>query len=127
SITNDVAKYFAIIPAVFIAAGAGTLPGIAIMNVLGLSNPDLAVISALVFNALIIPVLIPLALYGVPFRPRSAIDLLRRNLLMYGFGGLLSAFVGIKLIYLLLAWLESLPWVQYLGVVVGHFLPLGGL
>jgi potassium-transporting ATPase ATP-binding subunit len=127
SITNDVAKYFAIIPAVFIAAGAGTLPGIAIMNILGLSNPDLAVISALVFNAVIIPVLIPLALYGVPFRPRSAIDLLRRNLLMYGFGGLLSAFVGIKLIYLLLSWLETLPWVQYLGLVVAHLLPLGGL
>ncbi|HEY1197873.1 MAG TPA: potassium-transporting ATPase subunit KdpB [Thermoplasmata archaeon] len=127
SITNDVAKYFAIIPAVFIAAGAGTLPGIAIMNVLGLSNPDLAVISALVFNALIIPILIPLALYGIPFRPRSATDLLRRNLLVYGFGGLLSAFVGIKLIYLLLSWLESLPWVQYLGLVVTHLLPLGGL
>lgn len=127
SITNDVAKYFAIIPAVFIAAGAGTLPGIAIMNVLGLSNPDLAVIAALVFNALIIPILIPLALYGVPFRPRSAIDLLRRNLLLYGVGGLLSAFVGIKLIYILLAWLESLGWVQHLGFVVAHLLPLGGL
>ena len=127
SITNDVAKYFAIIPAVFIAAGAGTLPGIAVMNLLGLSNPDLAVISALVFNALIIPVLIPLALYGVPFRPRTAIDLLRRNLLLYGVGGLLSAFVGIKLIYLLLAWFEAQPWVQHLGVIVAHLLPLGGL
>ncbi|MGA8603979.1 MAG: HAD-IC family P-type ATPase, partial [Thermoplasmata archaeon] len=127
SITNDVAKYFAIIPAVFIAAGAGTLPGIAIMNILGLSNPDLAVISALVFNAIIIPILIPLALYGVPFRPRSAIDLLRRNLLVYGVGGLLSAFVGIKLIYILLSWLESLGWVQQIGVVVTHLLPLGGL
>jgi potassium-transporting ATPase ATP-binding subunit len=127
SITNDVAKYFAIIPAVFIAAGAGALPGIAFMNVLGLSNPDLAVISALVFNAIIIPVLIPLALYGIPFRPRSAIDLLRRNLLLYGVGGLLSAFVGIKLIYILLSWLGSLPWVQYLGLLITHFLPLGGL
>ena len=127
SITNDVAKYFAIIPAVFIAAGAGTLPGIAVMNVLGLSNPDLAVLSALVFNALIIPFLIPLALYGVPFRPRTAIDLLRRNLLLYGLGGLLSAFVGIKLVYLLLAWFETQPWVQHLGVVVAHLLPLGGL
>jgi potassium-transporting ATPase ATP-binding subunit len=127
SITNDVAKYFAIIPAVFIAAGAGTLPGIAVMNILGLSNPDLAVISALVFNAIIIPILIPLALYGVPFRPRNAIDLLRRNLLLYGVGGLISAFVGIKLIYLLLAWLESLGWVQHLGFVVAHLLPLGGL
>ena len=127
SITNDVAKYFAIIPAMFIAAGAGTLPGIAIMNVLGLSNPDLAVISALVFNAVIIPILIPLALYGVPFRPRSAIDLLRRNLLLYGVGGLVSAFVGIKLIYLLLAWLEGQFWVQHIGTIVAHFLPFGGL
>jgi K+-transporting ATPase ATPase B chain len=127
SITNDVAKYFAIIPAVFIAAGAGTLPGIAVMNVLGLSNPDLAVISALVFNAVIIPFLIPLALYGVPFRPRSAIDLLRRNLVIYGFGGLISAFVGIKLVYIFLAWVETQPWVQHLGWVVAHLLPLGGL
>jgi len=127
SITNDVAKYFAIIPAVFIAAGAGYLPGIAVMNILGLTNPDLAVISALVFNAVIIPFLIPLALYGVPFRPRTAIDLLRRNLLLYGVGGLISAFVGIKLVYLLLAWLETQPWVQHIGVVVAHLLPLGGL
>jgi len=127
SITNDVAKYFAIIPAVFIAAGAGTLPGIALLNLLGLSNPDLAVLSALVFNAVIIPLLIPMALYGVPFRPRNAIDLLRRNLLLYGFGGLLSAFVGIKLIYILLSWMEALPWVQHLGLVVSHLLPLGGL
>jgi len=127
SITNDVAKYFAIIPAVFIAAGAGMLPGIAFMNVLGLSNPDLAVISALVFNAVIIPFLIPLALYGIPFRPRNAIDLLRRNLLLYGVGGLLTAFVGIKLLYILLSWLESLGWVQYLGLVISHLLPLGGL
>jgi len=127
SITNDVAKYFAIIPAVFIAAGAGTLPGIAFLNLLGLSNPDLAVISALVFNAVIIPILIPLALFGVPFRPRSAIELLRRNLLLYGVGGLLSAFVGIKLVYIFLAWMETFPWVQYLGAVVAHLLPLGGL
>ena len=127
SITNDVAKYFAIIPAVFIAAGAGTLPGIAFLNLLGLSNPDLAVISALVFNAIIIPILIPLALFGVPFRPRSAIELLRRNLLLYGVGGLLSAFVGIKLVYIFLAWVETFPWVQYLGAVVAHLLPLGGL
>jgi potassium-transporting ATPase ATP-binding subunit len=127
SITNDVAKYFAIIPAVFIAAGAGTLPGIAFMNILGLSNPDLAVISALVFNAVIIPILIPLALYGVPFRPRTAIELLRRNLLLYGVGGLVSAFVGIKLVYLLLSYLGSLDWVQQLGAGIAHLLPLGGL
>jgi K+-transporting ATPase ATPase B chain len=127
SITNDVAKYFAIIPAIFIASGAAGLPGISVMNVLALNNPQLAVLSALLFNALIIPVLIPLALVGVPFRPRSAIDLLRRNLLIYGFGGLVSAFVGIKLIYVLLAWVATLPFVHQAGVVVNHLLPLGGL
>ncbi len=127
SITNDVAKYFAIIPAIFIASGAANLPGISIMNVLGLNDPQLAVLSALLFNGLIIPFLIPLALVGVPFRPRSAIDLLRRNLLIYGFGGLVSAFVGIKLIYLLLAWMVTLPFVIATGHVFAHLLPLGGL
>ncbi len=127
TITNDVAKYFAIIPAIFVAAGAAALPGVAALNVLGLSNPDQAVLAALMFNALIIPLLIPLALAGVPFRPRPAIDLLRRNLLYYGFGGLVSAFVGIKLCYLFLAWLDAQPWVIAVGAAVGHFLPLGGL
>jgi len=127
SITNDVAKYFAIIPAIFVAAGAAALPGVAFLNLLGLSNPQLAVLATLLFNALVIPLLIPLALAGVPFRPRPAIDLLRRNLIYYGFGGLVSAFVGIKLLYLLLAWLNGLPWVQALGVAVSHYLPLGGL
>ena len=127
SITNDVAKYFAIIPAIFIASGATTLPGIDVMNVLGLTNPQLAVLSALLFNGLIIPILIPLALVGVPFRPRSAIDLLRRNLIFYGFGGLVSAFVGIKLLYTLLAWLSTQPIYHTLGVAVAHFLPLGGI
>jgi K+-transporting ATPase ATPase B chain len=127
SITNDVAKYFAIIPAIFIASGAAGLPGISVMNVLGLGNPELAVLAALLFNGLIIPVLIPLALVGVPFRPRSAIDLLRRNLILYGFGGLVSAFVGIKLLYLLLAWVSTLGVYHSLGTLVGHFLPPGGL
>ncbi len=127
SITNDVAKYFAIIPAVFLASGASGLPGIGAMNILALHNPQLAVLSALLFNGLIIPILIPLALVGVPFRPRSATDLLRRNLLIYGFGGLVSAFVGIKLLYLLLSWLSSLAFVHAVGVDVAHLLPLGGL
>jgi potassium-transporting ATPase ATP-binding subunit len=130
SITNDVAKYFAIIPALFIAVGAANLPGIAFLNIMGLGDPQLAVLSALLFNAVIIPLLVPLALAGVPFRPSSAIDLLRRNLVLYGLGGLVSAFVGIKLIYLLLAWLESLPFVLAMGAFVGHYLPLlhlGGL
>ncbi len=96
---------------------------------MGLSNPELAVLSALTFNAIIIPLLIPLALAGVPFRPSSAIDLLRRNLVLYGVGGLVSAFAGIKLVYLLLAWLTTLPFVQVVGQVVSHYLPLplGGL
>ena len=127
TITNDVAKYFAIIPAIFVASGAVALPGVAFLNVLGLANPQLAVLSTLLFNAIVIPLLIPLALAGVPFHPRPAIDLLRRNLIYYGFGGLVSAFVGIKLIYLLLAWLEGLGWVQAIGVAVGHALPLGVL
>jgi potassium-transporting ATPase ATP-binding subunit len=127
SITNDVAKYFAIIPAIFVAAGAVALPGVNLLNVLGLTNPQIAVLATLLFNAIIIPLLIPLALAGVPFRPRPAIDLLRRNLIYYGFGGLLSAFVGIKLVYLLLAWLSGLGWVQAIGVAVAHVLPLGVL
>jgi K+-transporting ATPase ATPase B chain len=127
SITNDVAKYFAIIPALFIAAGSASLPGIVVLNIMGLSNPQLAVLAALLFNAVIIPFLIPLALAGVPFRPRSAIDLLRRNLILYGGGGLVSAFVGIKLIYLLLAYLGGLPLFAMLGTYVSHYLPLGGL
>ncbi|HTS33015.1 MAG TPA: potassium-transporting ATPase subunit KdpB [Thermoplasmata archaeon] len=127
SITNDVAKYFAIIPALFIAVGSATLPGITILNVMGLTNPQLAVLSALLFNAVIIPILVPLALAGVPFRPSSAIDLLRKNLILYGFGGLVTAFVGIKLLYILLAWLITFPLVHTLGVIVAHYLPLGGL
>ncbi len=127
SITNDVAKYFAIIPAIFIASGAASLPGISALNIMGLANPQLAILSALVFNGMIIPILIPLALIGVPFRPRSAIDLLRRNLLLYGVGGLVSAFVGIKLIYLLLSWISGFPFYQHVGAVVSHLLPIGGL
>jgi K+-transporting ATPase ATPase B chain len=127
SITNDVAKYFAIIPAIFIAAGSAALPGIAIFNIMGLTDPRLAILSALLFNALVIPILVPLALAGVPFRPRSAIDLLRRNLVTYGLGGLVSAFVGIKLCYILLAWLSGLPLAHELSDVVTHYLPLGGL
>ncbi len=126
SITNDVAKYFAIIPAIFVTAGAAGLPGVAVLNILGLSNPYLAVLAALLFNALIIPLLIPLALAGVPFRPRTAIDLLRRNMLTYGLGGLVSAFVGIWLCYYLLLWLTGMPFVHAIGATVAHFLPLGG-
>jgi K+-transporting ATPase ATPase B chain len=104
SIANDVAKYFAIIPAMLI----GLFPVIAPLNIMGLASPRSAILSAVVFNALIIVVLIPLALKGVTFRPLGAAVLLRRNLLIYGLGGLIAPFVGIKLIDL---WVSSLGWV----------------
>ncbi|MCU1430566.1 MAG: potassium-transporting ATPase subunit kdpB [Actinomycetia bacterium] len=98
SIANDVAKYFAIIPAMF----AGVLPPLRRMNVMHLSTPRSAILSAVIFNALIIVALIPLALRGVKFRPSSARALLRRNLLIYGLGGLVTPFIGIKVIDLLI-------------------------
>ncbi|MEV6719456.1 potassium-transporting ATPase subunit KdpB [Streptomyces xanthochromogenes] len=94
SITNDVAKYFAIIPAMF----AGAYPGLEALNIMGLDSPTSAITSAIIFNALIIVALIPLALRGVRYTPASAHDLLRRNLGLYGLGGLVLPFVGIKLI-----------------------------
>ena len=99
SIANDVAKYFAIIPAMFIVA----LPGLSDLNVMGLSTPQSAVLSALIFNALIIPALIPLALRGVRFRPESAEATFYRNLMVYGVGGLIAPFIGIKAIDFLLS------------------------
>ena len=98
SIANDVAKYFAIIPAAF----ATTYPQLNALNVMGLASPFSAILSAVIFNALIIIVLIPLALKGVRYRPLGAAVLLRRNLLIYGLGGILLPFVGIKLIDMLL-------------------------
>jgi K+-transporting ATPase ATPase B chain len=101
SIANDVAKYFAILPAIFAytyaAAGQthGPLDGLDVMK---LGTPSSAIISAIVFNAIIIPLLVPLALRGVSYRPVGATALLRRNLLIYGLGGLVAPFVGIKLI-----------------------------
>ncbi len=94
SIANDVAKYFAIIPALFLA----TYPQLAALNVMGLHSPRSAILSAVIFNALIIIALIPLALKGVPYKPIGAAALLRRNLLMYGLGGILVPFIGIKII-----------------------------
>ncbi|MFI5617137.1 potassium-transporting ATPase subunit KdpB [Streptomyces sp. NPDC051567] len=99
SITNDVAKYFAIIPAMFTAAH----PGLEALNIMGLHSPMSAITSAIIFNALIIVALIPLALRGVRYRPASAHDLLRRNLALYGLGGLILPFVGIKLIDLVVS------------------------
>ncbi|MCI4334603.1 MAG: potassium-transporting ATPase subunit KdpB [Thermoplasmata archaeon] len=124
SITNDVAKYFAIIPGLFIAANGGVIAGVALLNVLGLGSPELAVLATVFFNAIIIPLLIPLALYGVRFRPKSAIDLLRQNLVLYGVGGLLSAFVGIWLLYQALLWLGQQPLWQTLVHLASEGLPL---
>ncbi|MDY0013635.1 MAG: potassium-transporting ATPase subunit KdpB [Rhodocyclaceae bacterium] len=102
SIANDVAKYFAIIPAAF----ASTYPALNALNVMGLATPDSAILSAVIFNALVIIALIPLALKGVAYRPLGAAAILRRNLLVYGIGGLIVPFIGIKLIDLILVGLN---------------------
>ena len=105
SVANDVAKYFAVIPALFAGLySVGGLPGpIAALNVMRLSSPESAILSAVIFNVLIIVVLIPLALRGVPYRAVGAAALLRRNLLVYGLGGLAAPFIGIKVIDMLLS------------------------
>ncbi|MBV9829987.1 MAG: potassium-transporting ATPase subunit KdpB, partial [Marmoricola sp.] len=104
SIANDVAKYFAIIPAMF----AGVYGGLDKLNVMRLASPESAIVSAVVFNALIIVALIPLALRGVRYRPSSAASMLRRNLGIYGLGGLVAPFIGIKLIDLVVSLLPGL-------------------
>ena len=98
SLANDIAKYFAIIPAAF----ASTYPALGVLDIMRLGSPQSAILSAIIFNALIIVFLIPLALRGVTYRPDSAINLLRRNLLIYGLGGLILPFVGIKVIDMLI-------------------------
>jgi K+-transporting ATPase ATPase B chain len=98
SIANDVAKYFAIIPALFIA----TYPQLKALNIMGLHSPQSAVLSAVIFNALVILVLIPLALRGVRFRPSGAAAILRRNVFIYGLGGIIAPFIFIKLIDIIL-------------------------
>lgn len=105
SIANDVAKYFAIIPAMF----AATFPVLNALNIMGLQTPHSAILSAVIFNALVIIALIPLALRGVKYRPMSASGLLQRNLLIYGLGGLISPFIGIKLIDMVIT---ALGWVE---------------
>ncbi|HEX6431309.1 MAG TPA: potassium-transporting ATPase subunit KdpB [Niastella sp.] len=98
SIANDVAKYFAIVPALFITS----IPALQHLNIMGLKSPESAILAAIIFNAIIIPMLIPLALKGVAYKPIGASALLRRNLLIYGVGGVIVPFIGIKLIDLLL-------------------------
>ncbi len=102
SVANDVAKYFAIIPAMF----AGTFPLLNTLNVMKLRTPESAILSAVIFNALIIIALIPLALRGVKYRPLGAAALLRRNMLIYGLGGVIAPFLGIKLIDMIVAWMH---------------------
>ncbi|MHC1762265.1 MAG: potassium-transporting ATPase subunit KdpB [Negativicutes bacterium] len=102
SIANDVAKYFAIIPALFV----GAYPELGVFNVMRLATPQSAILSAVVFNALIIVALIPLALKGVKYQPVGADVILRRNLVIYGLGGLIAPFIGIKFIDMLLVWLR---------------------
>ncbi|HWD86940.1 MAG TPA: potassium-transporting ATPase subunit KdpB [Mucilaginibacter sp.] len=99
SIANDVAKYFAIVPALFMVS----IPSLAALNIMNLHSPQSAILSAVIFNAIIIPLLIPLALRGVEYKPIGASALLRRNLLIYGFGGIIVPFIGIKLIDLVVA------------------------
>jgi potassium-transporting ATPase ATP-binding subunit len=98
SIANDVAKYFAIVPALFITS----IPALQVLNIMHLHSPESAILSAIIFNAIIIPMLIPLALKGVKYRPIGAGALLRRNLLIYGLGGIVAPFIGIKLLDLLI-------------------------
>jgi potassium-transporting ATPase ATP-binding subunit len=102
SIANDVAKYFAIIPAMFVA----TYPELGALNVMRLATPESAILSAVIFNALIIVALIPLALRGVKYRPIGAAAILRRNLLIYGVGGVIIPFIGIKAIDMILVALQ---------------------
>jgi K+-transporting ATPase ATPase B chain len=99
SVANDVAKYFAIIPALFVAV----FPGLGVLNIMGLTSPKSAILAAVVFNAIIIVLLVPLALRGVRYRAVSAQQALRRNLLVYGVGGIIAPFIGIKIIDLVLA------------------------
>ena len=99
SIANDIAKYFAIIPAIFITA----IPQMSVLNIMGLSSPSSAILSALIFNAIIIPCLIPLAMKGVKYKPMSASKMLGRNMMIYGLGGVICPFVGIKIIDLIIS------------------------
>jgi K+-transporting ATPase ATPase B chain len=102
SIANDVAKYFAIIPAMF----APIIPWLAPLNIMGLSSPQSAILSAVIFNAIIIIVLIPLALKGVKYKPAKASSILTKNLLIYGLGGLIVPFIGIKIIDIIITYLH---------------------
>ncbi|MGV9803939.1 potassium-transporting ATPase subunit B, partial [Mycobacterium sp. NPDC003449] len=104
SIANDIAKYFAIIPALFVTL----YPGLDLLNIMRLHSPQSAILSAVIFNAIVIVVLIPLALKGVRYTPSSASKLLSRNLSLYGLGGIVAPFIGIKLIDLVIQLLPGM-------------------
>jgi K+-transporting ATPase ATPase B chain len=104
SIANDLAKYFAIIPALFV----GLFPGLDLLNIMRLASPQSAILSAVIFNALVIVALIPLALRGVRYTPGSAAGLLSRNLSIYGLGGIIAPFLGIKIIDLFVRYLPGM-------------------
>ena len=108
SIANDIAKYFAIIPAMFMLA----IPEMGVLNIMGLASPTSAILSALIFNAIIIPCLIPLAMKGVKYRPMSSSKMLGRNLMIYGVGGIITPFVGIKIIDLIIS-----PLLEMIGFI----------
>ena len=108
SIANDIAKYFAIIPAMFMLA----IPEMGVLNIMGLASPTSAILSALIFNAIIIPCLIPLAMKGVKYRPMSSSKMLVRNLIIYGVGGIITPFVGIKIIDLIIS-----PLLEMIGFI----------
>ena len=108
SIANDIAKYFAVIPAIFIIA----IPQMKVFNVMGLSSPTTAILSALIFNAIIIPILIPIAMKGVKYRPMKSEMLLLRNVLIFGVGGVITPFIGIKIINIIIT-----PLCRMLGIM----------
>ncbi len=108
SIANDIAKYFAIIPAMFKLA----IPEMGVLNIMGLASPTSAILSALIFNAIIIPCLIPLAMKGVKYRPMSSGKMLGRNMMIYGLGGIIAPFVGIKIIDLIIS-----PLLEMIGFI----------
>ncbi|EAI2229924.1 potassium-transporting ATPase subunit B, partial [Campylobacter jejuni] len=101
SMANDIAKYFAILPAMF----SVVLPQMQILNIMHLATPQSAILSALIFNAIIIPLLIPIAMRGVKFKPMKSEHLLLRNLSIYGLGGMIAPFIGIKIIDIPTAWI----------------------
>lgn len=103
SIANDIAKYFAIVPAMFVVA----FPGLDVLNIMRLSSPESAITSAVIFNAIIIVLLIPLALRGVKYTPGTSHQLLRRNLVVYGLGGFVVPFIGIKIIDMIVSLLPG--------------------